>query len=116
MLPIMTEALSGLTQQVQFARIKRILKGFNSVPTIQKVNTFAGSLQPIHPRRLMIKPEGERQWRWFQLWTGQQLSTGDYVQDPNGVQYKVMASSDWSQAGYFEYELIESSPAGQVAP
>lgn len=116
MLPIMSDAFSGLTDQIQFAIINSNKDDFDIVETIKAVNYFQGNLQPMHPRRLAIKPEGERRWKWWQLWTRQDIPVGNYVRDVQGRTFKVMASSDWSEADYREYELIQSTKVGAHAP
>jgi len=116
MLPLMNEATDGLTQQIQFAIINSISDDGDVVETVKAVNYFQGSLQPLHPRRLLIKPEGERRWKWWQLWTRQEIPVGNYVRDVQGKQYKVMSKADWSQADYQEYEIIQSPTVGLGAP
>jgi hypothetical protein len=115
MLPLMADAFSGLTQQIQFAIINSNQDNFDIVETIKTVNYFQGSLQPLHPRMLLIKPEGERRWKWWQLWTHQEIPVGNYIRDTQGLQYKVMSKSDWSQAGYQEYQIVQSATVGSNA-
>lgn len=116
MFPIMREALSGLVRQVQFARIKSVQEKFDDVESAEEVEYFLGSLQPLHQQNLLAKPEGWRRWKWFSLWTTQKLEVSDYVRDVDGLQYRVMSKSDWSQGAYFEYELTQGATIGAVAP
>lgn len=116
MLPLMTEAFSGLTQQIQFAIIYSLQDEFDVVETVKSVEYFQGSLQPLHPRKLLIKPEGERRWKWWSLWTRAEIPVGNYVRDTQGKQYKVMSKADWSEADYQEYEIVQSSTVGSNAP
>lgn len=116
MFPIMREALSGLVQQAQFALVKSVQDNFDVVESAAAVGYFLGSLQPIDARRLLVKPEGWRKWKWFSLWTTQEIAVGDFVRDSSGLQYRVMAKSDWSQAAYQEYQIIQSPTLGSEAP
>lgn len=115
MFPNMTEAITGFEQQAQFALVKSVQENFDTVESPKKVAYFLGSLQPITPRDLLVKPEGWRRWKWYKLWTLQRLEIGDYVQDPAELQYRVMSKNDWSQANYFEYELTQGATIGAEA-
>lgn len=114
--PIMAEAFSGLTQQIQFAVLDSTQENFDTVESAKAISYFQASLQPLHPRKLLVKPEGERRWKWFSVWTSTDLETGTYVKDAQGLIYKVMAKSDWSQAAFHEYEVIQSATLGSGAP
>ncbi len=114
--PIMAEAMDGMMIQVQFALLNKTQQNFDTIETIKKVAYFLGSLQPLHPRALLVKPEGQRQWKWWKLWTATALPVDSYVMDAQGRQYRVMSSQDWSQASYREYDCVESSTAGAMAP
>lgn len=113
MFPIMTDAFGGLTDQVQFALLNRTQENFNTVETIKVNGYFHGVMEPIHPRDLLVKPEGERTWKWSRLWTAFRMRLGDYVRDNRGIQYRVMSSQNWQS--YVEYQLIEAPTAGSAA-
>lgn len=116
MMPIMTEALSGFVRQSQFALLKSKQEDFDTVESAAAVGYFLGSLQPLPPRKLLVKPEGWRKWKWFSLWTKQRIEVGDFVRDSSGLQYRVMGKSDWSEAAYNEYQLTQSPTLGSEAP
>lgn len=115
MLPLMNDALGGLTDQVQLAILNKTQENFNTVETIKTVGYFLACLQPLHPRQVAVKPEGLRRWKWWSMWTKQDIPVDNYIQDQGGLQYRVMSKNDWSRAGYIEYELIESSDVGSEA-
>lgn len=118
MMPLMADAFSGLVQQAQFAIVKRVKQDGDVVESAEAVGYFLGSLQPLHARNLLVKPEGWRKWKWFTLFTNanQELAVGDFVRDPRGLQYRVMAKSDWGEAGFNEYQIIQSPTLGSEAP
>ncbi len=71
---------------------------------------FLGVLQPIPETKLLIKPEGQRTWQWWTMWTEQELNLDMIVIDDQEKEYRVMRASDWNAAGYFEYQLTEGVP------
>lgn len=116
MLPIMTEALSGLVNQSQFAILKDTQQDGDTVEAAESVGYLLGCLQPLNPRKLLVKPEGWRRWKWFTLWTTKELEVGFYIRDDKGLQYRVMSKSDWSQAAYLEYVVTQGASMGAEAP
>ena len=115
MMPIMTEAFGGLQSQSQFALLSAQQENFDTVESSSFVAYFLGTLQPLKPRQVLIKKEGLRKWKWFQLWTKQDIKPHDYIRDNKGIQYRVMSKHDWSQAGFYEYEIIEAASMNQEA-
>jgi hypothetical protein len=112
----MTDAFSGLTQQVQFAVLNKTQLNYNTIETIEAVSYFQASLQPLHPQQLAIKPEGQRMWKWYSMWCKNEIPMDNYIRDAQGLQYRVMSKSDWSQAGYIEYQIVQSSTVLSEAP
>jgi hypothetical protein len=108
MFPDVSEALWGFTEPTVFRRASREIVDFEAAETLAAPGTFQGALQPLRTQRLLIKPEGERRWKWFQLWTNQELLLGDIIDAYDGKTYKVMSKDDWSQGGFFSYELTET--------
>lgn len=110
--PNMSDALSGMVEQAQFGLVKSEQQDFDTVESAGVVGYFLGSLQPLDPRKLIAKPEGWRKWKFFSLWTRQDMEVGDFVRDVLGLQYRVVAKSDWRQASYFEYQLAQAPTLG----
>ncbi len=70
--------------------------------------TLQGTIQPLNPKELALKPEGQRAWKWLQIHClsgGNNLDTNDRVRY-NGEIFKVMANNDYSLNGYIEYHLV----------
>ena len=75
---------------------------------------FYGCWQPLSPRALSLKPEGQQSWTWIQLHCqarSTNLMTNDRVVY-NGDLYKVMALIDYSLNGYVEYHLVRDYQNG----
>ena len=107
MLPNMTDALQGFMTSAQFMLVSKTTPDFEAVETAAVARWFEGVFEPIPPRRLLVKPEGQRQWKWWALWTLQPLVLDTIIQDFHGKQFRVMSDSDWARAGYHAYELTE---------
>jgi len=106
-LPLVAEALWDLGQQIQFAVIGKTTADFQVIENTTSIVDFVGVLQPIPPRKLLVKPEGQRTWKWYTLYTSQELELDWVISDEMNKAYRVMSRTDWSQAGYAEYELTE---------
>jgi len=107
MFPAMNEAFWGLTSVEQFQKVSRTPADYEAAETLAPPVPFSAILAPLKTQRLLIKPEGERRWKWFQMYTTQELMLADVVQAHDGKTYRVMSKDDWNQAGYFSYELTE---------
>ncbi len=109
MFPSMKDALAGFGRRNQFAIISKTMVDFESVEAMASVTWFTGTFQPLPPQALLIKPEGQRTWKWWALWTSVKLKLDDIVQDRCNKQYRVLSVSDWNEAGYYQYELAEKA-------
>ncbi len=69
---------------------------------------FQGTIQPLSPKMIALKPEGQRAWEWLQVHCMAgcaNLDTNDRV-SYNGKIYKVMGQNDYSLNGFIEYHLV----------
>lgn len=109
MMPNMSSTLAGFEETVVFEIVKTTVVDHDVVQTSKVAPTlyFEGVLLPITPQKLLVKPEGERKWKWWTLYTDLRLATDDIVKDEQGALYRVMSINDWRQAGYYQYELTE---------
>ena len=106
--PKMGGILSAWQSTMKFKLITDTLVDY----VITKTETsydFEGVFQPMPARELVLKPEGQRNWKWWKLWTrtDYKISNSDIIEDYNGVRFKVMKQSGWNQAGYVQYDLVE---------
>jgi len=106
--PNMTAPLSGWTKTMVFKKVTDTIVDYENVKTLTDY-PFEGVFEPMSPRELFFKPEGQRNWKWWTLWTrnGIDVENGDIIEDFNGLRFKVMKSNDWSQAGYGQYDLLQ---------
>jgi hypothetical protein len=107
MFPTMRDVLAGFGRRNQFARVSKTAVDYEVSETKASVQWFVGVFQPIPTRKLIVKPEGQRTWKWWTLWTNQSLNLDDIVQDQCNKQFRVMSVEDWGEAGYYTYELAE---------
>ena len=108
MIPNVADALNGFMQSLEVRLIKKTMVDGEMVETGQLpvVIRINGCLQPMPGRNLLVKPEGQRQWKWWELYTAEDIPLDSEVVDPYGVGLRVMQRGNW-MAGYFKYELAE---------
>lgn len=104
-LPNMSSDLANWFQLITMEKITKTLSNFVIVETTTPV-LFQGVVQPFNSRQLMMKPEGQRAWKWKNIlsWPGVPLAPDDVVLY-EGIQYRVMATIDWKQYGFREYHI-----------
>jgi hypothetical protein len=105
-IPNLTGAVEGYFQPMVFKTITKTVVNFQVVETPTIVNSM-GTWQPFSAQQLLLKPEGQRVWSWYQLHTD--LSTKLNLDDVviyQGIQYRVMSKLDYSLYGYLEYHLV----------
>lgn len=104
----MTEALWDLMEPLQFDVVAKSAKDFEAKETSRSRIVIQGHMQPTPPQKLLIKPEGQRSWRWWTLWTKNDLGLDWVLADAAGRLFRIISRSDWGRAGFREYELAET--------
>ncbi len=106
-LPDQSPAVMGFFQPMVFGIVqKQTLNGLTT-EIVTEVKTF-GVRQPFTSQKLMMKPEGQRQWKWFEI-----HCLPDLVLRPDskiilyGVKYRVMEKRDYSEYSFVVYDVIE---------
>lgn len=106
-MPDVSDALWGLVDPIRFRQVSKEPVDYEVVETLGQPVWFDGNLQPIKWQELAVKPEGQRQWKWWTLWCVVELPLDYILEDSLGKRYRVMAVRDWSVHGYYEYELAQ---------
>lgn len=107
-MPNVGSALSGWGMSLTLIVIRQeIVEGF--VRDIPKSVKFNGVIQPLSPRKIELKPEGQRAWKWLQIHCREgslKLKPGDKI-DWLGEKFKLMADNDFSLNGFVEYHVVK---------
>ena len=67
-----------------------------------------GTIQPLKSEDIILKPEEQRSWAWYQIHVTtryESLKTNQIIYIDNKP-YKVMARKDYTRNGYNEYHII----------
>lgn len=103
-MPQLQNALAGWTSRITLnARRQCVEDGLVCMKDAPV--TFQGMIQPLSPRSIQLKPEGQRDWTWLQIHAvsgSLNLKPNDQI-IYNSVKYKIMAALDYSLNGYIEY-------------
>ena len=108
-MPQISAAFSGWGVTLLLVKItQQIVDGF--VQEIPHQIPFHGVVQPLSPKQLMLKPEGERAWTWLQIHmqasSPVKLAPNDRIMY-NGQKYKIMARLDYTADNYVELHACQ---------
>lgn len=107
MFPQLMSTLLNWTEQVQMKVILKKAVDFELQEDVLSVPTLEMMLQVMAAREVDRKPEGERAWKWFDGWSDVKVQKDTVMQDPEGLEYRVDSVTDWSQAGFYKYDLVQ---------
>lgn len=106
-MPKVSSALNGWFMPVTLIVITQV-NNDGDITNQQTPTTFKGTVQPLKPEIIALKPEGQRSFEWLQIHSkaGQlNLSTNDRVRYASRL-YKVMEVLDYSLNDFVEYHLV----------
>jgi hypothetical protein len=106
-MPNVSNALSNWCAEITLKKITSTWDRGENIETFSNI-VFLGVTQPLNPKQIALKPEGQRAWQWLQIhsFSGPlDLNTNDRVEIDNN-NYKIMAISDYSRNGYIEYHAV----------
>jgi hypothetical protein len=105
-LPSMSGTVEGWFQNLVIGLITSAVVAGRVQETTTDLTT-RGVIQPLSARQIEIKPEGERQWKWYMLHCQPSLRLRNDDTVVIGCdRYRVMSYFDYSQYGYVQYELV----------
>lgn len=107
MMPNVSSVFSNWTSPVQLRVVVKRADDFQLREDVMQIAPFEAVMQPMKAQSVDRKPEGVRQWRWWEAWTQQELAPDAVVQDQDGLQFRVQAKTNWAQGGFFHYEMTE---------
>ena len=107
MFPQMLSALLNWGSPVTFEVMRKDAVDFETVETALDTKTVEMVLTTMDPRKVERKPEGERKWKWWAGVSTESLQEDTVLLAPDGIQYRVDSKTDWSQAGFYLYDLVE---------
>jgi len=103
----MRQALRGLGRPAAYRIVEKSVADHEIIDTTVTTRMIDLVLHPMDARKIAIKPEGERTWKWLDGWTSEKLELGWTLFSEEGARYRIMGSTDWSQAGFYHYEMTE---------
>lgn len=112
-LPNVSDVIVSWFQPMTFKFLTDNIIDFENHPITKEI-TSEGVIQPFTSKDLQVKPEGQRAWAWSMLHCLPDvvLKTGEYVLI-DGVKYRVMKLTDYSDYGYLEYDIVEAFEKAQ---
>jgi hypothetical protein len=106
-LPNLDSALLDYFQPMTFTKISKLVNGFQVIETPTDI-TFQGVWQPLTPKEVSYKPEGQRAWSWYKVHADPSLTLEpDEVITYLEKQYRVKSRMDYTLYGYIEYSMIQ---------
>lgn len=108
--PKISAAFCGWESTLKLVRITQQVINDGFVQDTPHEYPFKGVVQPLSPKQIALKPEGERAWTWLQIHVKTSCSVKLDVNDRimyNCRKYKVMGKLDYSANNYVEYHAIE---------
>jgi hypothetical protein len=105
MIPDVSEALWDWTDAIELRLLQKGTTDYQASKTLLDLPSFQGHLQPTPPTKLWVKPEGQRTWQWWMLYTTEDLPGGSELVTRDGKQFKVMSKTAWPNVKM--YELVQ---------
>lgn len=109
MIPNLSNVIRRFEQTMQFQIVKKTVVDHDVEQTsfVRPPLWFEGTLQPLKETELLVKPEGERKFKWYLLFTDIIFDVDTVIKDMDGNVYRIMNSSNWADAGVSYYQIIE---------
>lgn len=110
MMPNMRDALRGIGRRVTVQVIKQRVVDHEAVQDPIDLMRATIVLVPMPARKIAIKPEGQRTWKWWEGTSTARLELGWFLRPDKDKKklYEVMEDADWGQARVYAYQFAES--------
>lgn len=106
-LPNVSAAVVKWFQPMSFYRVTTSNVAYQSSEEMIETKTM-GTWQPLKPREVFYKPEGQRAFSWCRLHALPDfILLDDEVVIKDGIQYRVQGKWSYPEYGYVEYHLFE---------
>jgi hypothetical protein len=106
-IPRVGHVLNGYLTKQKIKLVTSVV--INHIPTEQmKTIEIELNYQPMPAEKIQRKPEEFRSWKWYNVWMKSSiiLKTNDII-FVNCMKFRIDSKTDWSPAGYYEYEAIQ---------
>jgi hypothetical protein len=113
-MPQMQAAFAGWSAPIQIQLITQTVLDDGSVKDTTDPFNLRGVIQPLKPKEVALKPEGERAWSWYQMHI---VGDAKGLKVTNkilwrGQRFKIMASKNYSQNNFWEFHMVEDYQNG----
>lgn len=108
MLPDVSDTLTGWEVSIFAIVVKQeMIDGEIFENKIKKV--FKGVMQPLKAEEVALKPDGQREWKWYQVHVKKYypILRAEQKIEIMGKTYKIMAVKDYNLYGYVEYHVVK---------
>ena len=106
-LPNVSNVLLDWFQPITLILIKKSVVNFKLLEDRTPI-IFMGVVESQTPTQIAMKPEGQRQWNYLNIWTLPNITLKiDDVFSYMGKEYRAERKNDWTQYGYCEFECVE---------
>lgn len=107
MFPQVSSVFFNWTDAIQMKVIKKEAVDFELFEGTLAVVEFEAVIQAMKSKDVDRKPENERIWKWWNMWSTENFPSDTVVQDPDGVQFRIQRTTDWSRGGFYVAEMTE---------
>ena len=106
--PNMTSAFQGWTETGLVQIVFTVLIEGEAKKKLRTV-TASTCIQPLSAQKIAMKPEGERAWKWWDIFASLELNAevGDVI-EVNRVGYRILGRWDFARNGYRRFEATEN--------
>ncbi len=104
-LPDVSEAFDGIGAMVKLRVVAKAVSDYEIVEKEQTPIIFYGVMIPIL-QKMDVKPEGQRKWKGWTVFTQQMLELDWMIEDPFGAKFRVSDREQWGS--YLRYTVLEN--------